>query len=78
VTEFLQITRVLYSSNIGQPMRGIRKSLHHANQQGGLGIRLRSPLLPILEGPHVGPQILREERTRKVQVLSNSRKLASD
>jgi hypothetical protein len=51
------------SSNVGQPVHHVGKSLHHANQQSGLSIRLRSPLFPILESPHVGAQVSGEETT---------------
>jgi hypothetical protein len=64
------------SSNVGQSMHRVGKSLHHANQQRHLSIWFRSPLLPILEGSNVGAQIPCEEPTRKIQILSNSRELA--
>src|SRR5205085_1784284 len=69
--------RCLVSSNVRQPTHGVRESLHHANEQRGLSIGLRSPLLPILECPHICAQVSCEESTRKVQFLAKPRKLAS-
>src|ERR1700690_3112063 len=56
----------LQELNVSQPMHRVRKALHHANQQRSLSIRLGSPLLPVLECPHVGPQVSREQTTRQV------------
>lgn len=49
-------------SNGSQPIHGIREALHQIDQQGGLCIGFRAPLLPVLQRAHVRAKVRREER----------------
>ena len=60
----------MVSRDASQPLNRIRIAFHHANQDGGLGIRPCTALLPIFQRAHVRAQIARENGAGEIESLA--------